>query len=71
MSDIIKLIITAQESDPQEPYISLSHSWGGATITTLTSHNLDLFRQGIQLSSLPETFQHTVTVARSLNIRYV
>ncbi|MCJ1454414.1 hypothetical protein MMC28_004767 [Mycoblastus sanguinarius] len=52
-------------------YVTLSHCWGGHCKTTLTTSSLATFRAGIQLSTLPKTFQDAVLLTRNLSIRYL
>jgi len=53
-------------------YATLSHCWGGAQVVRLMIHNKSaLETSGLQIDSLPKTFRHAISVARSLDIRYL
>ena len=52
-------------------YIALSHCWGGKISFVLTNENAESLRQGIHMSELPLNFQHAISVARFLGIRYL
>ncbi|KAL5421399.1 hypothetical protein PMIN04_005637 [Paraphaeosphaeria minitans] len=53
------------------PYLSLSHSWGGARFLTLTGANLDQFREAIPVAELTAVFQDALYVAFQLGIPYI
>lgn len=69
-TDYPRLIITAEEQ-LNYSYVTLSHCWGSAEFLQLKSHNLDDFKAGIRLSSLPRTFQEAILFTRRLGIRYI
>lgn len=52
-------------------YAALSHCWGRSQLLRLTSDTKNMLLQGIELSSLPTTFQHAIAVVRLLGIRYL
>lgn len=53
-------------------YVALSYCWGAVKPTVLTTTaNLDSHKQGIKLSDLPQCLRDAVTVARSLDTRYL
>jgi hypothetical protein len=52
-------------------YISLSYRWGTYQQLKLTTKNLEQFRSQNHLSSLPQTFQDLVCVARLLSVDYL
>jgi hypothetical protein len=66
----IKLIHT-QEEALSEPYVTLSHCWGGVSLIKLTTTTLPGFKLGIQLCDLPQTFRDAVKVALFLGVRYL
>ena len=53
------------------PYIALSHCWGGRSSLVLETNNADYLKQGIDLSELPLSFQHAVSMTRFLDIDYL
>ena len=53
------------------PYIALSHCWGGYIPLVLREETVHYLKKGINLLTLPKTFQHAVAVVRSLGIRYI
>ncbi|KAF2650016.1 HET-domain-containing protein, partial [Lophiostoma macrostomum CBS 122681] len=52
-------------------YIALSHRWGGSQHFTTTRFNVHNHKRGIRFADLPKTFQDSIVVARSLDIRYL
>jgi len=66
----IRLIETAQ-TPPDGPYISLSHRWNVACNKFATQDTLQALINGIEVSSLPKTFQDAVIVTRKLEVRYL
>lgn len=52
-------------------YIALSHCWGGRTPLVLQTGNIDDLKQGVRVSELPLSFQHAISMTRSLGIRYL
>ena len=69
--DIIRVVETAT-SNINGPYVTLSHAWGTTPFLTLTIENKEGFiREGINLLDLPKNFQHAISVARQLRIRYI
>ncbi|KAH8725098.1 heterokaryon incompatibility protein-domain-containing protein [Phaeosphaeriaceae sp. PMI808] len=73
-SNSVRIICFAREHTMSGKYLALSHRWGSPTLhkafRTLKS-NLEDFRQGIQMSALPRTFQHAVQITRSLGLQYI
>ena len=55
----------------QAVYMTLSHCWGGLQITCLTADSYKTFRSGINLDTLPNTFQDAVCLTRNLGVRYL
>lgn len=52
-------------------YITLSHCWGGKVPIVTTTHNVDIHRDAMPMSSLPPTFRQAVQITRYLGIRYL
>jgi hypothetical protein len=53
-------------------YCTLSHCWGGAKdILKLLSNNFERLREGISYTTLPKTFQDTITITRWLGQIYL
>ncbi|KAJ2990320.1 hypothetical protein NUW58_g3008 [Xylaria curta] len=52
-------------------YVALSHVWGGEVPIRTTTETLDLFKDGIRLDSLPQTFRDAVFMARLLECPYL
>jgi len=53
-------------------YCCLSHCWGGVTdIPLLKNDTLNSFLSGIDITTLPWTFQDAILVTRQLHIRYL
>ncbi|KAJ4157681.1 hypothetical protein NW754_009329 [Fusarium falciforme] len=68
--DSLKLV-DSSETAISEPFVSLSHCWGGAEILKLTTGNINVLKHDIPFLELPETFQDAIQVVRSLGIRYI
>lgn len=58
---------------PRGHYVTLSHCWGKAKVVKLTKENLEAFKAGIAINSLPTTFRQAIYFARRLSpsIRYM
>ncbi|KAG7041830.1 HET-domain-containing protein [Colletotrichum scovillei] len=54
-----------------EKYATLSHCWGKSQILTLRRANLESFRAGIRVKTLPKTFRDTISILRKLGLRYL
>ncbi|EPE29788.1 hypothetical protein GLAREA_00948 [Glarea lozoyensis ATCC 20868] len=52
-------------------YLCLSYCWGKSEFIKTTRKNLDDHKIAIQFDSLPQVFQDTIEIARTLGIRYV
>ncbi|CZR70070.1 uncharacterized protein PAC_19971 [Phialocephala subalpina] len=52
-------------------YTTLSHCWGRKSILTLTKADISTLESGIDLDSLPRTFQDAIHVTRFLGIEYI
>ncbi|KAI0802800.1 HET-domain-containing protein [Xylaria sp. FL0064] len=52
-------------------YIALSHRWGGQMPLQLKANNINEFKKGISLSSLPSTFQDAIKICRALAVNYI
>jgi Heterokaryon incompatibility protein (HET) len=55
------------------PYVALSHCWGKPEKRPLTTTRETLLQRlaGIAMESLPQTFQDTVVVVKSIGLRYL
>lgn len=65
--------IRLYETQPKDTmeYLALSHPWGSPPHFCTYPTNIDEHKQQINFHSLPLTFQHAVTVTRSLGVRYL
>ncbi|KAN0115527.1 Heterokaryon incompatibility protein (HET) domain containing protein [Hyaloscypha variabilis] len=52
-------------------YVTLSHCWGKNLRTKLTTANVEQWRRGIDLSTLPQSFRDAIIVTQRLHIRYL
>ncbi|KAJ4983002.1 heterokaryon incompatibility protein [Stagonosporopsis vannaccii] len=68
-SNKVRLHLSA--ANQREPYICLSHCWGGVVPLQLTSATLQTFQDTIQWHDLPLTFRHAIAIAEKLDIRYL
>ena len=65
-----RLIVTTKHN-LQGGYATLSHCWGSKPIVKLLGANSIQFQEGIDLLSLPLTFQHAIALCRSFGLRYI
>ena len=56
---------------PHTKYATLSHCWGTSQPVKLLSKNYQKFRENVDFSSLPRTFQDAITFTLALNIEYL
>ncbi|KAI0861262.1 HET-domain-containing protein [Xylaria cubensis] len=59
------------EETQKGSYVALSHVWGGEVPIRTTIEKLSLFKDGIHLDSLPQTFRDAVFMTRLLKCRYL
>jgi len=52
-------------------YMTLSHCWGSAEFIRLLMSNMEEFRRGRPISSLPQNFRDAIAVTRRFSIRYL
>jgi hypothetical protein len=52
-------------------YATLSYSWGKSLPLTTTSSNIEQYRKGLPIQSLPQTLRDAVRKAQLLNFRYL
>ncbi|KXT00905.1 hypothetical protein AC578_5715 [Pseudocercospora eumusae] len=65
-----KLVETAS-LQLNEPYITLSHCWGGGEVFKLTADNKSSLESGYRIDKLSKTFQDAMKVCRELGVRYL
>lgn len=59
---------------PHEPYVTLSHCWGGTNTSgfaTLTRSNMEKYLDAIGLDSLPKTFTDAINITTRLGFNYL
>jgi hypothetical protein len=66
-----KLCIPAVDRVPVPRYTTMSYCWGDAHFLKLTSDDLETFRSGLPISSLPQAFQDAISITRDLGIRFI
>ena len=69
-SSRVKLIIS-KDSPPKGSYITLSHRWAAQPYTKLKPSTMKQLQHGIDVASLPQIFQDTITIARHLCIKHL
>ncbi|KAI0914585.1 heterokaryon incompatibility protein-domain-containing protein [Ustulina deusta] len=69
-SDRAQIKLYETQNEPAR-YMCLSHCWGTAQIIKTTTATLQQHKKGIPWAGLSTTFQHAITFARKLGIRYV
>ncbi|KAL5317895.1 hypothetical protein ACEPPN_014995 [Leptodophora sp. 'Broadleaf-Isolate-01'] len=55
----------------QEPYVALSHCWGGSILPRATKATIQLLKSTIDWGSLTKTFQDAITLTRKLGFHYI
>ena len=66
-----KVIVLQETIDQRDRYICLSYCWGPSEFISTTRDNISSHKEGIQLQSLPQTFQDAIFVTKALNVRYI
>ncbi|KAL0934520.1 HET domain-containing protein [Colletotrichum truncatum] len=66
-----RLIIAETLSRRTGRFIALSHCWGTSQPLRTLKDNIGLHHEGIDLGTLPQTFQDAVAVTRHLGIQYI
>lgn len=69
-----RLVSLACEIPPRTPpeYCCLTHSWGGVNdIVKLTSENTEQMQQGIDVATLPRTFQDAIVITSELGYEWL
>ncbi|KXH53515.1 hypothetical protein CSIM01_12758 [Colletotrichum simmondsii] len=71
--DQVRLVETAKASNFQGPYVCLSHRWGDAKFSRLTSttENIHMHMGGIEWGDIPKTFQDAIVICRRLSVEYL
>jgi hypothetical protein len=65
------IILRSTDMFHGEEYICLSHCWGDIKLFTLNATTKSALARGINITTLPKTFQDTIRVTRRLRIRYL
>ena len=71
LSKIPSIRLTQNKVVNSEPYLALSHCWGGKVALTLTRANHESLKSGISWHDLPANFQDAITITQQLSIRYL
>lgn len=66
-----RLVIISVDKTAPAPYFTLSYRWGSNQTLLLQSSTIQAFRQGQQISDLPQTFKEAIIVARRFSVRYL
>ncbi|TDZ36993.1 hypothetical protein CTRI78_v011208 [Colletotrichum trifolii] len=66
-----KLIISEDLSQRNKDFIALSHCWGTSPPPRTLQGNIRAHLDGIDLATLPQTFQDAVAITRFLGLRYI
>ena len=67
----VYLCHTSRKVIPSQPYVTLSHCWGGQPITKLLQYNLETLARAVTLDELPKTFKDAVKLVQHLGISYI
>jgi hypothetical protein len=52
-------------------YIALSHVWGAQICNKLKMKQLEEWTRGIDVCTLPQSFQDAIAVTQELGLRYI
>lgn len=66
----VKLIVS-KDDPPKGPYVTLSHRWGVHNYEMLKPSTLELLKNGVIVSTLPQIFQEAIQTACQLGIHYL
>ncbi|KAK0108153.1 hypothetical protein ONS95_002975 [Cadophora gregata] len=55
----------------RDPWVALSHCWGGGISSATLRSNIDMRLEGLPLSHLPANFRDAITITRELGYRYL
>ncbi|KAF7515010.1 hypothetical protein G7054_g14820 [Neopestalotiopsis clavispora] len=66
----IKLVET-KTTEVKDPYVTLSHCWGGKVPLRLLEGNIHILKKEIPIDQLSKTFVHAIEVAQRLKFRYL
>ena len=70
-ADAILAVRLHKSVNVKKSYATLSHMWGGHQPLRLLKGNIADFRNGINWSSLPKTFQQAIKFTKQLGIDYI
>lgn len=73
-SDSVRLTCFAREHTTSGKYLALSHRWGSPALHKMfrtLKTNLDTFQEGIEVATLPKTFQQAVQITRDLGLQFL
>lgn len=71
-SSELRLIVTSElETASHLSYVALSHCWGGVIPNCLSEENADSMKESIVAKTLPENFQHAISITRGIGVRYL
>ncbi|KAM0425833.1 hypothetical protein ACHAPT_008771 [Fusarium lateritium] len=68
-SKLARLVIPAET--PTGQYVAFSHCWGKKKTLKLGRNNLDQLRKGIQVESLPKSYQEAISICLGLNFHFI
>ncbi|KAE9377509.1 hypothetical protein N431DRAFT_434738 [Stipitochalara longipes BDJ] len=54
-----------------EPYLTLSHCWGGMEPIQLTAENEVSLRAGVSIDYLPKTFRDAIYITKRFSVSYL
>ncbi|KAE8313213.1 heterokaryon incompatibility protein-domain-containing protein [Aspergillus transmontanensis] len=63
-----RLLVTNGE---EARYAALSHRWSCSTSLTVTTHNLERLKKGIDFSELSHTFREALEIAAGIGLQYI
>ncbi|KAF3008027.1 hypothetical protein E8E14_003782 [Neopestalotiopsis sp. 37M] len=64
-------LVETRETVVKDPYVTLSHCWGGKVPLRLLETNIQDLKKEIPVDRLPKTFLEAIEVARRLQFRYL
>jgi Heterokaryon incompatibility protein (HET) len=64
-------VIDTASLEPYPKYAALSHCWGGSQPCMLLVKDVNKYKEGILISTMPQTFQDAIEVCKGLNLKYL
>ncbi|MCJ1383436.1 hypothetical protein MMC17_006550 [Xylographa soralifera] len=64
-------LVIPSRKDIECDYLTLSHCWGGASVSKLLTSNIEAWQTRIPMESLPLTFRNAISITQKLGYQYL